>query len=1028
MQESYFSQVPEEMRREHLQALAAVHELQMMDLSFRVMTKGEGNTMDLTILNSSTKTGSLVEQIQQIRTNPPLEDHRLVNLKVYSSKDGELALNIFTFAPRVSAESAPVKMAGPEDAKHILDTVSEIREGKHVGDPFMPSYNDKLMSDESLLEYISRCPPKYVQNSHSRRFLIQRELYSEVQGTDGSVVHIEKYRGTGGPPGNCTAAWITLAVGNAFPDELLALTADMLHVRGIDIWRAHMDNILDPETDVKANVNTAAIPGKITLLRLLVSPNPIEKQDNDSIFGPEFLPKLKKDLKRCRWLDDSTLHLAYPKDPSKHAFGFAKAEVITALCSMMHGTLAKSHPGAFASVNSITDVITSLPYLRDITEKLAQIFLDKFNPSEDADVLSPESEAAIEERLLKEEQRIAKLQYEEARLALSNIALAIRLTLKTNVYNDDRFALSLRVDPSLLFSEEELLGTGGKKKKEKPFGVFFSHGRYFNGFHNRFRDIARGGLRLVTPPNSEMKSVDSSKLFDEVYGLSSGQQLKNKDIPEGGAKAVVLVDSPAVNKHYHEVLKRKSVRSFVDSILDLTVEDDLFRRTVVDRYGKEEVIFLGPDEQVVPADIEWIIKHAAKRGYGIPATFMSSKAEAGFNHKEFGVTSEGVAVFLDVALRETLNIDPKNETFTVKITGGPDGDVAGNLLKILHREYGENCRVVGICDKDGVVEDPEGLDWQELLQLVKDSKSVVEFNDKLLSDNGICMRASDSDEAQARRNSMPFRVKADAFVPAGGRPNTISTANFREFLDSDGKPSSSLIVEGANIYVTDDARQLLYDNAKVMIIKDSSANKCGVVTSSCEIACSMLLSTEEFIANKEVLVTDVLSHLRYIAQAEAKMLYSCFKKYPGTLPQFSERISACINDVTDALIARLDGLQPGDPLLEELMPLVKMNLPKRLAELAWDRARENMPLQYQKNSIASTLGSLLVYREGIMLIESMPADKRAESAINYYRALKKTDELVQRLEVDDPPSAEDYQLMLKLMKRGAARTAMDLDD
>ena len=38
----------------------------------------------------------------------------------------------------------------------------------------------------------------------------------------------------------------------------------------------------------------------------------------------------------------------------------------------------------------------------------------------------------------------------------------------------------------------------------------------------------------------------------------------------------------------------------------------------------------------------------------------------------------------------------------------------------------------------------------------------------------------------------------DAFVPAGGRPNTINGDNWKEFLDSNGKPSSPLIVEGTN--------------------------------------------------------------------------------------------------------------------------------------------------------------------------------------------------------------------------------------
>jgi len=73
---------------------------------------------------------------------------------------------------------------------------------------------------------------------------------------------------------------------------------------------------------------------------------------------------------------------------------------------------------------------------------------------------------------------------------------------------------------------------------------------------------------------------------------------------------------------------------------------------------------------------------------------MSSKPRTGINHKEFGVTSEGVNVYLDVALREILHIDPVNESFTVKMTGGPDGDVGkltekcnGNVINYISSMY-----------------------------------------------------------------------------------------------------------------------------------------------------------------------------------------------------------------------------------------------------------------------------------------------------------------------------------------------------
>lgn len=201
--------------------------------------------------------------------------------------------------------------------------------------------------------------------------------------------------------------------------------------------------------------------------------------------------------------------------------------------------------------------------------------------------------------------------------------------------------------------------------------------------------------------------------------------------------------------------------------------------------------------------------------------------------------------------------------------------------------------------------------------------TINHFNPAKLGPKGIVMTAKDSDEALMRRNSMPFRLKADAFVPAGGRPNTINEKNWRNFLDENGVPTSKLIVEGANIYNTKEAREHLFKEAGVIIVKDSSANKCGVVTSSCEIAGSMLLSKEEFLAHKPELIRDVLAHLRHIAEAEAKLLFSTYKNFPGALPHFSERISGAINALKDAIIKELEGREFGDPLLEELLPLVK---------------------------------------------------------------------------------------------------------
>ena len=58
-----------------------------------------------------------------------------------------------------------------------------------------------------------------------------------------------------------------------------------------------------------------------------------------------------------------------------------------------------------------------------------------------------------------------------------------------------------------------------------PYGILFVHGRRFNGFHVRFRDIARGGMRLVTPASAEQYSLESARQYDECYGLAYAQQV-----------------------------------------------------------------------------------------------------------------------------------------------------------------------------------------------------------------------------------------------------------------------------------------------------------------------------------------------------------------------------------------------------------------------------------------------------------------------------------------------------------------------
>jgi glutamate dehydrogenase len=395
------------------------------------------------------------------------------------------------------------------------------------------------------------------------------------------------------------------------------------------------------------------------------------------------------------------------------------------------------------------------------------------------------------------------------------------------------------------------------------------------------------------------------------------------------------------------------------------------------------------------------------------------------NHKVYGVTSEGVNVYLDVALRQVLGIDPTKDSFRVKISGGTNGDVGGNEIKILIREYGDNVKIVGVADHSGCAEDPAGLDHVELLRLFHAELPIGDFDHSKLGDQGV-RHLVNTPEGVKARNSMHNRLEADAFVPCGGRPNTIDITNYKQFLKPDGTPSAPLIVEGANLFVTSDARKALFADAGVAIVKDSSANKGGVITSSYEICAAMLLTEDEFFNNKEQIVSEVLENLRGLAKMEAVLLFREFEDYDGiSLPEVSQIISNCINVTTDALSTALETLSDEDR--DALLPLFRAHLPKTMADLAFDRVRTNVPDQYIKNAIASCLASKLVYKEGTKFIASQPSKKLAAMALKYVKKEKEVTALMETLASTDMPP-DKKAMILRLLEQGGARTALQLLD
>ena len=302
------------------------------------------------------------------------------------------------------------------------------------------------------------------------------------------------------------------------------------------------------------------------------------------------------------------------------------------------------------------------------------------------------------------------------------------------------------------------------------------------------------------------------------------------------------------------------------------------------------------------------------------------------------------------------------------------------MIKILNRDHGANARIVGIADGSGCGEDPDGLDHAELLRLFEQSLPIAEFNRAKLGPKGRIASVKEPDGPQLR-NTMHNRVKADAFVPAGGRPATIHEGNWREFLAADGTPSSGLIVEGANLFLTPGAREKLSEHG-VTIVKDSSANKCGVITSSFEICACMVLDEQEFLAIKPTFVAQVLDTLRDLARAEAVLLMQEGRRRTGTsLPAISTRLSKVANAAAAAIAAAIPTWPEADR--ERAKSLGVDHLPPILRETAGDRIWTRMPASYLNWMQANRLASSMLYHEGIDFLADLEPAATAELARRY---------------------------------------------
>lgn len=259
--------------------------------------------------------------------------------------------------------------------------------------------------------------------------------------------------------------------------------------------------------------------------------------------------------------------------------------------------------------------------------------------------------------------------------------------------------------------------------------------------------------------------------LEECFRLARAMTFKNAaaNLPHGGGKSVIVGDPQMPLDE-----KEKLFRAFARAIRDISD------------------YIPGPDMGTNETCMAWI-KDETGRAIGLP------KGIGGIPLDEIGATALGLTAAIDVA-KDYCDLDLNGAT--VAIQGF--GSVGLHTARFL-KEKG--AVLVGVCDIDGTVSDPDGLDLDRLLALRDAGKSVIAYG------GGV----GDADAI--------IDVACDIWVPAA-RPDVITADNVARL-------KTRLVPQGANIAMSLEIEKVLHDRG-VLVLPDFIANAGGVICGAVE--------------------------------------------------------------------------------------------------------------------------------------------------------------------------------------------------
>ncbi len=258
----------------------------------------------------------------------------------------------------------------------------------------------------------------------------------------------------------------------------------------------------------------------------------------------------------------------------------------------------------------------------------------------------------------------------------------------------------------------------------------------------------------------------------ECFRLARAMTLKNAaaGLPHGGGKSVLRADPAMVPEQ-----KERLIRGLAYAL------------------RHEQGYIFGPDMGTDERCMAWV-KDEIGRSVGLPREL------GGIPLDEIGATGWGMRHATEIAL-PLLGIDVAGAR--VAIQGF--GSVGRHYARFLH-DLG--AVLVAASDTGGTLYARGGLDVDELIELKRAGRSVT-----------------DASAGEPLSQDAIIDIDCEIWVPAA-RPDVVTRAN----VDRLG---ARLVVEGANIPLTDEAERILHQRG-VMVLPDFIANAGGVICAAME--------------------------------------------------------------------------------------------------------------------------------------------------------------------------------------------------